>query len=232
MSLQTLIQCKVTKTELLYFAFRIAFRETQERILLARQFPKTSQEGFGYLTEIPFFQQVKPEIQLNLIARLWERFSRDESHCCSKIEESIVFAACERAISCLAGRNSRDMNRFLRSGPVSLTKRTTSEWQSLLWMFQVEISPTADYLQLGELSDLPPEEADCSKNEWGLTSEQMEPFFDVLSEWRSSADMYDRLTGLLTFKEIEAVRNLLRARSASPNDSRSGSKSASLVNPR
>ena len=43
------------QTGVSYLVFRIAFCETLERITLARQFPTSPQDGFGFLTEVPFF---------------------------------------------------------------------------------------------------------------------------------------------------------------------------------
>jgi hypothetical protein len=197
--------------ELAYLAFRISFRETQERILLARQFSGTPREGFGYLTEVPFFKQVSPEVQLDLLARAWARFSSGETHPESLLEEAVAFAACERAIWCLGGENSHTIARYLRSGPISIAGRTRNEWQSLLWSFQLEVSPRADFLLIGEIADLAPDEAEFWRNDWGISSDQIDPLFEVLAEWRSSPRLYDRLAGLLTPREIEAVRNLLRA---------------------
>ncbi|HSG71081.1 MAG TPA: hypothetical protein VLA12_11735 [Planctomycetaceae bacterium] len=198
----------VPRIELTYLACRIAFLETQERIVLARQFPETPQEGFGYLTEVPFLREVSPEVQLDLLARAWERCSTDNTPPFSMLEESILFAACERAVWCLGCEESDVIERHLGSGPVSLAGRSRNEWQTLLQMYQFDVSPMADFLLLDELADLSPEEAECARTDWGISREQTDPMFDVLSEWRSSPGMHDRLAGLLTPGEIETVREL------------------------
>lgn len=198
----------IPRIELTYLACRIAFLETQERIVLARQFPETPQEGFGYLTEVPFLREVSPEVQLDLLARTWERCSNDNAPPFSMLEESILFAACERAVWCLGCEESAVIEGHLGSGPVSLAGRSRNEWQTLLWMYQFEFSPLADFLLLDELADLSPEEAEYARTDWGISREQTDPMFDVLAEWRSSPGMYDRLAGLLTRDEIETVREL------------------------
>ncbi len=45
------------QTGLSYFAFRIAFQETLERICLAQQVGNYTAECFGFLTEVPFLRR-------------------------------------------------------------------------------------------------------------------------------------------------------------------------------
>src|SRR3990170_4603806 len=46
------------QTSLSYFAFRIAFQETLERICLAQQVGTYTANCFGFLTEVPFLRAV------------------------------------------------------------------------------------------------------------------------------------------------------------------------------
>jgi hypothetical protein len=56
------------QTGLSYFAFRVAFQETLERICLAQQIGNYTADCFGFLTEVPFLRAVPPHVHLELLA--------------------------------------------------------------------------------------------------------------------------------------------------------------------
>ena len=79
------------QTGLSYFAFRIAFQETLERICLAQQVGNYTAECFGFLTEVPFLRAVPPHVQLDLIAETWCKHASTEKFVANLVDESVIW---------------------------------------------------------------------------------------------------------------------------------------------
>lgn len=203
-------ECTLPKTKLSYLVFRISFCETLDRFTLSRQFPSTTQEGFGYLTEVPFLKNVAPAVQLDLLARTWHRHRCPMRHEATLLDESVIFAACERAAWCLENESFAVIQQYLQGGPVTTERRIDPMWSREIRELHQEIGGEADFLLLGQFEDLPPWMAEEMREECGVTGRDLEPLFEALGRWHPSSEMNRHLAGLLTEREIELVSELFR----------------------
>jgi len=198
------------QTDVSYLVFRIAFCETLERITLARQFPDSPQTGFGYLTEVPFLVNVAPAIQLDLLSRTWERHNSAHPVEASLLDESVIYAACERAAWCLEHESPSIIQRYLQGGPKTIDHASSQEWAELFRKLHLGVSADADFLLISQFEDMPPVVAAEIKEEWGVDPLRIEPLFEALQEWHPSPEMRHRLSGLLTKREIDLVSDQFR----------------------
>ena len=198
------------QTQASYLAFRIAFQETLERIVLARQFPDCPQDGFGYLTEVPFLTNVSPEVQLDLLARTWKNHISDEAIEGSLLDEAVIYAACERAPWWMENEATAVIKRYLQHGPQCSELKPGREWAKVFRNLHREVSSDADFLLVSQFEDMSPEDSREMKEEWGVDCERLEPLFDVLAQWHASPEMRSALDGLLMHREIEAISDLFR----------------------
>lgn len=198
------------QTDVSYLVFRIAFCETLERITLARQFPKSPQDGFGFLTEIPFLANVSPAKQLDLLAETWERHNSVHAVEASLIDESVIYAACERAAWCLENESPAIVQRYLQGGPQTVDHARSKEWAKMFRKLHLGVSSDADFLLISQFEDMPPVVAAEIKEEWGVDPSRVEPLFEALGEWHPSPEMRTRLSGLLTKREINLVSDQFR----------------------
>src|SRR5436190_8698487 len=104
------------QTDLTYFAFRVAFCDTLERITLAEQARMGHDVTLGYLTEVPFLRNVTPRVQLDLLLETWDRHYADERSPGTLMDEAVIYAACETAAR-LVKSDGKSIRRFLRGGP-------------------------------------------------------------------------------------------------------------------
>lgn len=201
---------KLPQTQASFLAFRIAFQETRERILLARQFPDCPQDGFGYLTEVPFLESVSPVVQLDLLAKTWQRHLSNDSFQGTLLDEAVIYAACERAAWCVENESMGVIRRYLQGGPVCTDLPPGREWSRDFRGLHLDVSSDADFLLISQFEDMSPEDAAEMKKDWGVDQERLEPLFDVLGEWHASPDMRTNLQGLLSQPEIESFYELFR----------------------
>jgi len=199
------------KSTLSSLVFRISFCETLDRLTLARQFPSTSQEGFGYLTEVPFLANVAPAVQLELLARTWHRHRCPMRHEATLLDECVLFAACERAAWCLENESFAVIQQYLQGAPFRTGGRINPFWPRQIRELHEEIGGEADFLLLGQFVDLPPWIAEDLREGCGITRTDLEPLFEALGRWHPSPEMSHQLAGLLTEREIELVSELFRA---------------------
>lgn len=211
----TITDALLPNNTLSYLAFRIACLDTLERIVLARQFGPEAEEGFGYLTEVPFFRAVPPQVQLDLLSITWEKHLRRERVDGDLVDESVVFAVCESAAR-VAEQELPHFKTLGMSGPrrVSLTARGALPKQ--LRQVHLALPNEGDFLLISQFEDLPPFESLSLKAQFGMEPRQCEAMFDVLGRWHVSPGFAERLAGLLTEREIaQAVAMFTNRASAS-----------------
>jgi len=198
------------RTYLSYLAFRIAFCDTLERITLAYQFPDSPQEGFGFLTEVPFLANVSPAVQLELLAKTWQKHLSDHSIEASLLDESVIYAACERAAWCLENESPAIIKRYLNGGPLTVDQMPGPHWADDFRELHLTVSADADFLMISQFEDMPPAVAAATRERWGVDSSRITPLIEALGEWNPSPEMRTHLAGLLTRREIELVSDQFR----------------------
>ncbi|MBW3538829.1 MAG: hypothetical protein KY476_01025 [Planctomycetes bacterium] len=182
-----------------YVAFRIAFRDTLERIVLAAQVDDDT-ECFGFLTEVPFLRSVPPHVQLDLLAETWRKHAADEAFEASLVDESVIYAACETA-AWVVEHDPGIARLFLKGGPQPVEIESGQLAEELRGL-HLSLSNEGDFLLISQFEDLPPDEALKLKIEFGIDPERLEPMFDALARWRMSPEFLGSLIGLFTKEEI------------------------------
>ncbi len=185
-----------------YLAFRVAFLDTMERIALARQFGPEAAEGFGFLTEVPFFRAVPPQVQLDLLSETW----RKHIHCrerliASLVDEAVLFAVCENAAR-VAEQEPSQMKFWGEAGPRRAAVSSKGSLADRLRKVHLSLPNEGDFLLISQFEDLPPFEGLALKAQFGLEPRRCDEMFDVLGRWHVTAGFAGRLTGLLTEREI------------------------------
>ena len=188
-----------------YVAFRVAFQETLERFVLARQMGEDGAGGYGYLTEVPFLRGVAPHVQLDLLADTWAKHVSSEPFDATLVDESVVYAACETAAR-IAEEDPRQFARFVKGGPLDVELDTDRVLASELRNLHLSLPSEGDFLLISQFEDLPPDVARERKREFGLDDEKLDPMFEVLGLWTMSVEFLNYLDGLLT--DLEIIRTV------------------------
>jgi hypothetical protein len=191
-----------------YTAFRVSFLETLERIALARQFDSGPADGFGFLTEVPFFAGVPPQVQLDLLASTWSRHIAPDAVPASLVDEAVIYASCETAAR-LVEQDPTFLQRVIKSGPAELDVVVDHHLASELRALHLTLSNEGDFLMISQFEDMPPDTARRLKRQFSLNESRLEQMFDVLERWHASPDLVDRLTGLLADREIRRTARML-----------------------
>ena len=110
------------QTGLSYFAFRIAFQETLERICLAQQVGNYTAECFGFLTEVPFLRAVPPHVQLDLLGETWCKHASKEKFVANLVDESVIYSACETSAR-IVEQEPHVIARYLHGGPQQVSPK-------------------------------------------------------------------------------------------------------------
>lgn len=189
------------QTRLSYVAFRVAFQETLERMVLARHIAPDGAECFGFLTEVPFLKAVAPHVQLDLLIETWGKHMASEPVEADLVDESIVYAACETSAR-VAESDPQAFLRYMRGGPRQVRLTPDHFLAAELRSLHLNLATEAHFLTISQFEDLPPDEALPLKEKFGLSDEQLEPLFEVLGLWTMSARFIDNLKGLLARREI------------------------------
>ena len=189
------------QTSLSYFAFRIAFQETLERICLAQQVGTYTANCFGFLTEVPFLRAVPPHIQLDVLAATWNKHVAAERIDASLLDESVIYAACETSAR-IVQKEPDVVGRFLKGGPLDVQLRPDHYLASELRSLHLNLSNDGDFLMISQFEDMTPDEARASKEQFGLDENRLEIMFDVLGRWSMSPEFLSNLVGLMTKEEI------------------------------
>ena len=184
-----------------YLAFRVSFRETLERIRLARQIGEDSADCLGYLAEVSFLRGVPPHIQLDLLADTWCKHVSNETFEADLVDESVVYATCETAAR-VAEDEPEIFRDFLVGGPLESQIDPDHFLATELRSLHLNLSNEGDFLMISQFEDIPPDEAGPLKKEFGLDEKKLDVMFDVLSRWSMSEHFLNNLSGLLTKREI------------------------------
>src|SRR5208283_1244747 len=89
---------RLPQNDLAYLAFRLAVQETLTDIELCRDLEEDEPDfTAGYLSEVPFLEQVPPPVQIDLLADTWARHRQPDFIEASLLDAAIVYAACETA---------------------------------------------------------------------------------------------------------------------------------------
>ncbi|MAT14121.1 MAG: hypothetical protein CMJ46_02495 [Planctomyces sp.] len=189
---------------LCYLAFRVAFMETLERIVLADQIDERNLRHFGYLTEVPFLQAVPPHVQLDLLAETWAKHTSADPNVASLVDESVIYAACETA-ALVVDRDPSAVARYLKQGPLDVLVEADTFLASELRSLHLNLGNEGDFLMISQFEDMPPREAEYMKEKFGLDHDRIEGMFEVLGRWHHSEQFLANLENLLSEKEIARV---------------------------
>ncbi|MBX3443626.1 MAG: hypothetical protein KF774_14560 [Planctomyces sp.] len=201
------------QTDLSYFAFRVAFCETLERIVLAEQARLSADASFGYLTEVPFLRNVPPRVQLDLLVDTWSGHYDASTVSGSLMDEAVIYAACETAVR-VVGADRKAIRRFLRGGPRPLFPVLDEALAASLHALHMDLATEGDFLLISQFQDFPPDEAKVLKERFRLTDAACEPLFEALGRWHVKRDFCIRARGLLTPQEAVKVAGILRISAA------------------
>jgi hypothetical protein len=192
-----------------YVAFRVAFRETFERLSLHKRQLTEVGEAYGYLGEVPFLREVPPQVQLDLLATTWQRHLSRETHSATLVDESVIYSVCEAAARLV----ENDPDVFvtqMRGGPVDMAVPVDSHLARELRLLYLELPNDGDFLLVSQFLDLEPDEAARQKVEIGVDARRLDELYEVLGRWHASPKLVSRLTGLLSDSELASVASVMR----------------------
>ena len=193
-----------------YVAFRVAFRETFERLSLHKRSANDIGDAYGYLGEVPFLREVPPQVQLDVLASTWQRHVSREAHVADLLDESVIYAACEAAAQ-LVERDPDVFVNQMRGGPVDLAVPVDAYLARELRLLYLELPNDGDFLLVSQFLDLEPSESVQQKIEMGVDPNRLEALFDVLGRWHVSPQFPSNLKGLLTEGEVASVKTIMHA---------------------
>jgi len=199
------------QSSLSYLAFRVAFRETLERIALADQVGCDPHEAFGFLTEVPFLRSVPAHVQIDLLAATWAKHAANESVAADLVDEAVLYAVCETSAR-VVETEPDVLEDYLRGGPLEVAPEGDELLASELRSLHLNLASEGDFLLVSQFEDLPPDDAAPLKAKFGLTEEKVAPLFDVLGRWYLSPEFLGNLTGLLTGREVLKTVRVLGVR--------------------
>jgi hypothetical protein len=189
------------QTSLSYFAFRIAFQDTLERICLAQQVGNYTADCFGFLTEVPFLRGVPPHVQLDLLADTWRKHVSDEKIEATLLDEAVIYAVCETSAR-IVEHEPHVIDRYLHGGPQNVDLKFDHLLAAELRALHLNLASDGDFLMISQFEDMPPDEAAESKKHFSLDPERFEVMFDALGRWAMSISFLSNLCGLMTKQEI------------------------------
>ena len=195
-------------TTLSYLAFRVSFQETLERLCLARSLRDDSDEEFGYLTEVPFFHSVPPQVQMDLLADTWRKHCLRTQVQANLVDESVVYSVCETA-ALIAESEPTVITHCLISGPRLVDDPVDGELSSKLRDLHLALSSEGEFLLISQFEDMHPDEARMLKQQFDLDVSRLDDMFDILGRWSVSKTFYKNLEGLLSDREIERVVSIV-----------------------
>lgn len=192
-----------------YVAFRVAFRETFERLSLHKVQSGDASEAYGYLGEVPFLREVPVQVQLDLLAATWHKHLSRDSHSADLVDESVIYAVCEAAAR-LVENDPEVFTKHMRGGPLDLAVPVDLYLARELRLLYLELPNDGDFLLISQFLDLEPEESMQQKLEMGVDPKRLGPMFDVLGRWHASPQFLANLKGLLTEDELGRVASILQ----------------------
>jgi hypothetical protein len=207
-------------SEAAYVAFRLACRETLERMLLTEQAGFEGEAPYGYLTEVPFLRSVPPQVQVDLLAATWSRHVHADVVAGTLVDESVIYAACETSARLIASDRAT-AERLVADGPRRVVLPPTSAAVQQIHALHLDLSNEGNFLLISQFQDIPPTEARILKAKFGLPEPACEAMFDVLGEWHASLEFATNASGLLSPREIHRAAAMLS--SAARGHHRAGS---------
>jgi hypothetical protein len=198
------------RSELVYVAFRLAFCETRERLVLSRQMSLHPEGNFGFLAEVPFLRNVPPQVQLDLLLETWCRHVRDEPCRANLADESVLYAVCETA-SRIVRRCRDDARRYVRQGPLRCSCSFDYAYADRLQKLHLNFANEGHFLLLSQFQDIPPDESASLKRKYGIDTQACECLFEVLGRWHVRTDVFQFGRGLLTEQEMQQTQAILHA---------------------
>lgn len=201
---------RLPQSDLAYLAFRLALRDTLSDIATHLDLEEEPDQPVGYLTEVPFLEQVPLQVQVDLLADAWARHRKPELVEASLLDAAVVFAACVTASRVIDDMPDVAVT-MLRDGPHRVSARIIHRASYRLEeMFEV-FWDDQDFLMINEWQDLHPDHAQYIKEVMRLPDEAIEPMYEALRRWRVSPDLGAKLEGLLTEPEIRQAMPMLDA---------------------
>jgi hypothetical protein len=202
-------QSPFPQSTLSYVALRVAFLQTFEIFSQQKQLRGDCSESRGYLSEVPFLQEVATAVQLELLASTWHKHQSRETHRSDLIDESVIYAACEMTARAVES-DPESVLRSLAGGPVNVTMPLDSYLSREIRLLYLELPNDCDFLLVSQFLDLDPEDAIDQKLQMGLDPNRILPLFEALGRWHVSPQMIGCLRGLLNEAEMARVATILR----------------------
>jgi hypothetical protein len=201
---------RLPQNDLAYVAFRLALQETLTDNELHRDLEDEAPDfPAGYLSEVPFLEQVPLPVQVDLLADTWAKHRQPDLIEASLLDAAVVYAACETA-----GRIIHDMPEvavaWLHGGPRKVSARIIKRAPQRLEELFEAFWDDQDFLLIEEFQDLPPDHARQLKDMLRIPDEMIEPMYAALERWNVSPNVAVNLVGLLTDAEIVEAMPLLR----------------------
>jgi hypothetical protein len=206
---------RLPQNDLAYVAFRLALQGNLTDIELYRDLEEEPDFTVGYLSEVPFLEQVPLPVQVDLLADTWARHRQPDLVEASLLDAAVVYAACETA-----GRLIHDMPEvavsWLLGGPRKISARIIKRAPERLEELFEAFWDDEDFLLIENFQDLPPDHSRMLKEMLRLPDEAIEPMYAALERWNVSPGVAANLIGLLTDAEIAETMPLLEAGGRKP----------------
>ena len=197
----TVCDTPVPNTDVAYIAFRVAFFETLERIILADQVGLTGDRCFGFLTEVPFLRMVPPHVQLDYLLETWRRSIDQDRHQATLADESVIYAVCETAAR-IVSVDAKTARRYMRNGPREVHHDFDPRLSDTLQAFHLNLPNEGDFLLISQFQDMSPDEANPLKQKFGMSLVACDVMFEMLSRWHISSEFAMNSVGLLASGEL------------------------------
>ncbi|NLX99707.1 MAG: hypothetical protein GXY83_26725 [Rhodopirellula sp.] len=200
---------RLPQSDLAYVAFRLALQETLTDIEI-HDLEEEPDYPVGYLSEVPFLEQVPLPVQVDLLADTWARHRKPDLVEASLLDAAIVYTACETA-----GRIINDSPEvavaWLHDGPRKVPSRIIKRASHQLEELFDEFWDDRDFLLIEQFQDLSPDHARYIKTMLRLPDEVIEPMYAALERWNVSPHVAANLVGLLANAEIQDAMPVLEA---------------------
>jgi hypothetical protein len=197
------------QNELVYIAFRLCFFDVATDIDVTKG-TEDEDEQFGFLhNQVPFFRDVPPIVQLDLLASLWAKHRHPNIQEIYLAEAAVLYAICHDAGRIAVEWLELDLSGPLDGGPVTVTCRATDQIREELDELFDHFWDDEDFLMVGDSPDREPFSERLGTFVLGIPKEWIDEMFAVLGRAKPGPEMLRNLRGLLTDKEIETYRSIL-----------------------
>lgn len=199
---------RLSDSDLVYVAFRIALEHTLVNVDIYRHSEDAPEEMTGFLDFVPFLEQTALPVQVDLLAETWHRHRSPQKFKASLLDAAVVYAAYEATTEVI--EDDMGMARmYIENGPrkipTSVIREAPPQFEEVFDRFWGD----RDFLMIEDLQDVPPEQLQPIKELLGLREEMIEPLYDALGRGRVSSHVGTNLEGLMTASEIQRAIPLL-----------------------